>query len=184
MSTGQEGSAAERQAEVAAAKRLLSRMGVSLADLLAVPEDRPPMPTFTEYIAKVSASMGAGTLWVYGSYWNRILDQWADRRLDEITASDIRQLVQYTKTHTVARRNARGGRSAAEHVIAALRCLNRQAADDRLISRDDNPALKVEKPRRLPSTRHPIPDVRLAEINRIAAATGNDPAHDDRTGMQ
>ena len=29
----------------------------------------------------------------------------------------------YVKTHVVARRNARGGRSHAEHLIAALRCL-------------------------------------------------------------
>jgi hypothetical protein len=30
----------------------------------------------------------------------------------------------------VARRNARGGRSAAEHLVAALRCLYKHAEDD------------------------------------------------------
>lgn len=54
MSTGQGGTAAERQAELAAAKLLLARMGISPADLLAAPEDKPPMPTFAESIAKVS----------------------------------------------------------------------------------------------------------------------------------
>jgi integrase/recombinase XerC len=29
----------------------------------------------------------------------------------------------YVKTHVVARRNARGGRSAEEHLVAALRCV-------------------------------------------------------------
>jgi integrase len=42
----------------------------------------------------------------------------------------------------------------------------------------DNPALKVEKPRRLPSTRRAIGDARLAEINQVAAFTGDDPELD------
>ena len=75
----------------------------------------------------------------------------------------------YVKTHVVARRNARGGRSAAEHLVAALRCLYRHAEDDGLITEADNPARKVAKPRRLPSTRRAVPDTRLAEINQVAA---------------
>jgi site-specific recombinase XerD len=81
----------------------------------------------------------------------------------------------YVKVHVVARRNARGGRSAAEHLIAALRCLYRHAEDDGLITEADNPARKVAKPRRLPSTRRAVPDTRLAQINQAAATTGNDP---------
>ena len=81
----------------------------------------------------------------------------------------------YVKTHVVARRNARGGRSAQEHLVAALRCLYARAIDDGLITEADNPARKVAKPRRLPSTRRAVPDTRLAEINQVAATTGNDP---------
>src|SRR5882757_126815 len=84
----------------------------------------------------------------------------------------------YVKTHVVARRNARGGRSAQEHLVAALRCLYRQAVDDGLISEADNPARKVAKPRRLSTTRRALPDTRLAEINQIAATTGDDPELD------
>ena len=84
----------------------------------------------------------------------------------------------YVKTHVVARRNARGGRSAAEHLVAALRCLYRHAEDDGLISRGENPARKVDKPRRLPSTRRAVTDDRLAEINQAAATTGDDPELD------
>lgn len=80
----------------------------------------------------------------------------------------------------VARRNTRGGRSAGEHLIAALRCLYRHAEDDSLIAPADNPASKVAKPRRLPSTRRAVADARLGEINHTAATTttGNDPALD------
>ena len=52
----------------------------------------------------------------------------------------------------VPRRNARGGRSAQEHLVAALRCLYRRAVDDGLITEAANPARKIAKPRRLPST--------------------------------
>jgi len=84
----------------------------------------------------------------------------------------------YVKAHVVARRNARGGRSAEEHLVAALRCLYQRAVDDRLIGEADNPARKVAKPRRLPSTRRAVPDVRLAEIDEVAATTGDDPELD------
>ncbi len=84
----------------------------------------------------------------------------------------------YVKANVVARRNARGGRSATEHLVAALRCVYQRAVDDGLITQEDNPARKVAKPRRLPSTRRAVPDTRLAEINQIAAATGNDPELD------
>ncbi|MGP4017686.1 hypothetical protein [Saccharopolyspora sp. 5N708] len=75
------------------------------------------------------------------SYWNRIENHWGNRRLDEPTPSEIKQLVEYIKTHVVARRNGRGGRSAGEHLIAALRCFYRHAEDDGHISPADNPAL-------------------------------------------
>src|SRR5262245_42163604 len=84
----------------------------------------------------------------------------------------------HVRAHVVARRNARGGRSAAEHLVAALRCLYRHAEADGLITEAANPARKVDKPRRLPSTRRAVADTRLAEINEIAATTGHDPELD------
>lgn len=170
--------AASRQADVDTALLLLDRLGLSPADLLAVPRDQPVAPTFAEYVPVVSAAVSAGTRRAYGSYWNRVIAQWGGRRLDEPTPSEIRQLMAHVKTHVVARRNARGGRSAAEHLVAALRCLYRHAEDDGLIPEAANPARKVAKPRRLPSTRRAVADTRLAEINQVTATTGNDPALD------
>jgi aldehyde:ferredoxin oxidoreductase len=53
----------------------------------------------------------------------------------------------------------------------------RLAEEDSLIDPADNPARKVDKPRRLPSTRRAVADTRLAEINH-AATTGDDPELD------
>ena len=145
--------AASQQAIVDAALLMLRQMGLSPDDLATAPKDRAPVPTFAEYVPVVSATVSDSTRKAYGSYWNRVVEQWGTRRLDEPTPSDVRQLVAYIKTHVVARRNARGGRSAAEHLIAALRCLYKSAEEDGFIKEGDNPARKVDKPRRLPSTR-------------------------------
>lgn len=106
------------------------------------PGDHQPLPTFADYIPIVSAAVSEGTRRVYSSYWNRVIDHWGQRRLDEPTASEIKQLVEHIKINVVARRNARGGRSAGEHLIAALRCVYRHAEDDGLINAADNPASK------------------------------------------
>ncbi len=92
-----------RQAVVEAALVLLERMGLTPADLAAFPQTRPEVPTFAESVPVVSAAVSAGTRRAYGSYWNRVIDHWGGRRLDEPTPSEIRQLMAYVKTHVVAR---------------------------------------------------------------------------------
>jgi len=163
---------------VDAALLVFKSMGLSLEDLIAAPGQRPAVPTFAEYVPVVSATVTDGTRRAYGTYWNRITGQWGGRRLDEPTPSEVRQLMKLVKANAVQRRNGRGGRSAEEHLIAALRCLYRHAEQDRLIDEKDNPARKVDKPRRLPSTRRAVADTRLAEINQVAATTGDDPELD------
>jgi hypothetical protein len=93
-------------------------------------EDRPGLPG-QECPPGLLGSRGCG------------IEPWRARRLDEPTPSEVKQLMSYVKTHVVARRNARGGRSAQEHLVAALRCLYRQAERDGLIAEADNPARKV-----------------------------------------
>ena len=174
--TGPNGRAgAPDQAVVDAAMLVLDRMGLTPADLLSAPAARPAAPTFAEYVPVVSALVTDGCRRAYGSYWNRVTEQWGSRGIDEPTPGEIRQLVKYVRANVVPRRNSRGGRSAAEHLIGALRCLYKHAEDNGLINPADNPARKVDKPRRLPSTRHAVADKRLAEINHAAAATGDDP---------
>jgi integrase len=170
--------AASQQAAVDAALIVLKSMGLSLDDLTAAPSSRRPVPTFAEYVPIVRATVTPGTLKTYGTYWNRLVERWGERHLDEPTASQVEQFVADVKANAVVRRNSRGGRSAAENCVGALRCLYKHAEKDNLIAEKDNPARKVDKPRRLPSTRRAIADTRLAEINHIAATTGDDPELD------
>ncbi|MBL1080177.1 site-specific integrase [Nocardia sp. 2] len=89
-----------------------------------------------------------------------------------------RQLAEKTRRRAIIRRNSRGGRSAAENLIAAARCVYRQAEEDGYIQPDSNPARRVAKPRRLASTRRAISNRQLSEIVQVAATTGNDPELD------
>jgi hypothetical protein len=80
------------RAELDAARLLLERLGVSAADLLRENEVRPPAPTFAEYVPLVSDAVSDGNRRVYGSYWNRLVEHWGSRRLDEPRPSEIEQL--------------------------------------------------------------------------------------------
>jgi integrase len=166
-------------ADIQAARLLLARIGVAPEQLLiADTSGRKDTPTFREYIERLSEAVPVSTRRAYATYWRRVVDEWGDRRIDEPTPLEIQRLCEKQRLHVVTRRNSRGGRSATEHLVSALRCLYRHAVADNLLTEKDNPALRVAKPRRLPSTRRAIPDNRLAELFTIAARTGNDPELD------
>jgi hypothetical protein len=77
------GPAASQQAVAEAALVLLERMALSPADLVAAPASRAAVPTFAEYVPVVSATASPGRRRAYGSYWNRVVEHWDGRRLDE-----------------------------------------------------------------------------------------------------
>ncbi|MEU8045672.1 site-specific integrase [Micromonospora echinofusca] len=172
------GSAFSGGDELEVARLLLTRLGVTPEQLLTVQSTPRVVPTFDEYIERVSEAVTAGTGRVYGTYWNRVREVWGSRRLNEPTPLEIRQLAERMKDKIVVRRNSRGGRTAAEHLISSLRCLYSYAEADGLITEFNNPAKRVPKPRRLASTRRALSERQLASINEVAATTGNDPELD------
>jgi len=164
--------------EIEAARMLLERMGIHPADLLRASANPPEVPAFSDYIPRVSGAVSAGTRRVYSTYWDRVIQAWGARPITAVTPLEISQLAEQVKVSVVKRRNARGGRSAAEHLIAALRCIYKHAVADGILTEGENPAARVPKPRRLRSTRRALPDSRLEELSRVAASTGDDPALD------
>ncbi|WP_405161555.1 site-specific integrase [Nocardia sp. NBC_01499] len=163
-------------AEIDAARTLLARMGITPADLLDI---RPTAPTFAQYIPVIRARVAApGTLKTYDTHWKRLERLWGTRRIDEPTVAEVAEMRDAARHNAKCDRNSRDGRGAAEAMISALRFLYRHAESDGLIRPADNPAQRVAKPRRVPSTRRGLPLTQLAEITRVAATTGNDPELD------
>ncbi|MFD9735686.1 tyrosine-type recombinase/integrase [Umezawaea sp. NPDC059074] len=167
-----------KESDLDAARLLLARLGISAEQLLEKPGKDRPVPTIREYLEGVSEAVPPGTRRVYDTYWRRVVDVWGDRLLTEPTPLEIKRLSEQIKSQVVVRKNSRGGRTAAEHLIAALRCMYRHAVADKLMSEEDNPAIRVAKPRRLASTRRALSFARLAEINTVAGMAGNDPELD------
>jgi integrase len=165
-------------AELDAARLLLARLGVDPADLIAVPAGGRMVPTFAEYVPTVSAAVSVSSRRAYSSYWNKVVAAWGQRRLDEVSPTDIEQLGEQVRATRVVRANSRDGASAVENLYTALRCLYTHAEREGLITADANPARKVAKPRRHDSLRHAVPDTRLAEIYQVVSTTGNDPELD------
>lgn len=156
------------------ARLVLQQLGIT-AETLSAPTRPRDTPTFADYIDRVSDAVSAGTRRAYSTYWRRIRDAWGERRLNEPTPLEIKQLAEQIKSNAVVRSNSRGGRTAAEHTIAALRCVYSHAVADGYIAESDNPSTRVPKPRRLASTRRALSDEQLAQIVRTAGVTGNDP---------
>jgi integrase len=132
------------------------------------------VPTIAQYVPRVIAAAGPGAARTYGSYWTRMQAAWGERPMDAITASDIEALQRQAIAVARRRRNSRGGRHAGEHVIAAARAVFSRAVADGLIDAAANPAHRVPKPRRLPSTRRALTGDELDAINVAARTSGND----------
>lgn len=159
------------------ARRMLAELGVSAATL-TVDSPVSRMPTLAEYAPRVSAAATPATRASYGPYWQRAINHYGTRRLDEIRPSDILALQQLVVATVRPRRSSRGGRHAGEHLVRALRNLYQLAVRDELIPAQHNPALAVPLPRRLPSTRRALTTSELAEINQVVATGGRDPVLD------
>ncbi|MCX4097942.1 tyrosine-type recombinase/integrase [Nocardia sp. alder85J] len=163
------------QEAIAAARVLLSQMGLSPADLVG---SAAPAPTFAEIVPLVAATLSPGTLRTYNTHFTRLLNLWSDRRLDEVSKTDLEE--QSRAVQAGARRDRRSGTgsSAAEHFVTATRCVYRYAEDKGWIRPADNPARQVAVPLRRTSNRYAIPSHRLAEINRAVVDTSDDPELD------
>jgi len=167
-----------RTTELEAVHALLASLGIDPEELLRLRSEELEAPDFESYISRVADAVSPGTRRVYATYWAKVTAEWGPRPITSVSAIEVSQLAEKVRTSAVKRRNGRGGRGAAEHLVGALRCIYRFAVADGIMTEDDNPASHVPKPRRRLSTRHALPDTRLTEIFETAAATGNDPALD------
>jgi hypothetical protein len=164
-----------RKAELLAARLLLSKMGISPDEWLATAAPSVPAPAFSEYVPRLVETVSPGSRKTHVTHWNRLVERWPNRPITEPTVTELESLRKWTKTNAIQRSNGRGGVSAAESFVSAIRYLYRHAENDGHISAADNPARKVAKPPRRPSGRSAIAHEKLAEINVVVSGSGDDP---------
>lgn len=86
-------------ADLDAARLILQRMGITPEQLLTVqPANRQRMPTFREYVERVTKAVPAGTRRAYATYWRRVVDAWGDRLIDEPTPLEVAELCETMRT--------------------------------------------------------------------------------------
>ncbi len=80
--------------DISTALHLLSRLGLTVADLQSSPRVPNPMPTLQSYIHTVSERANDSTLRNYGPYWRFLEKYWGDRVLDSPSTNEIEAVIE------------------------------------------------------------------------------------------
>ncbi|WP_433664766.1 tyrosine-type recombinase/integrase [Nocardia sp. CA-128927] len=163
-------------AQIVAALTVLRSMGLKPEDLLGARDNRPPVPTFAQWVPQVYAAMpDTTTRDGYMSYWRHLVRCWPDRRIDEPTLTEFKQLIETIKAQRNVRRSDRNGTGMTQTIVSALRCLYHFAIADKIIAPADNPVLALAKPPVQESNRRALSNQQLHAINTATASTTSDP---------
>ncbi|ONI91718.1 hypothetical protein ALI22I_07565 [Saccharothrix sp. ALI-22-I] len=163
--------------DLAAARLLLHRMGISAEDLITF-EKRASSTPLADLVSTVSRVVPGPTRSLYETYWNKALAAWPERRVVDIQPTDVAWFIEHAKDTAVVRRSSRNGHSAAEHAYDSVRCLYRHAVALRLLHPWDDPTSHVAKPKRLASNRRALEPELVEIIVEVASTTGDDPRLD------
>lgn len=154
-------------------------MGLSLADLAAVAPSTVTVTkavTVADYVPVVASGYDARTRRTYNSYWRLMVELLGDSQLHLVTADDVLGVAEEATRRAKLRRRGSNGRASRESCIAAMRAVFTRAQAASLVP--TNPALLVDKPRRLPNRRRALSQAELDELWSAVAATTRDPQLD------
>lgn len=155
----------------------LEAMGLTLDDLLSVSGreagPRTAGPTIADYVPIVAAGYQPRSRRTYGSYWTITVELLGDIALDRVTVDDLVRVADEAARRAVQRRAGSDGRASRESCVAAMRAVFTRALKAGLVPM--NPALLVDKPRRLPNRRRALNQSELNDLWAAAAATTRDP---------
>ncbi|WP_280261932.1 site-specific integrase [Nocardia abscessus] len=99
--------------------------------------------------------------------------------MSEPTTREIEELMDAHQIRSRGRANSRGGESAAENLLSALRHIYKHAERDRLIDASSNPAAAARLPGRRAGKGDVLSSEQLREVIRVASSTGDDPELDE-----
>lgn len=162
---------------------LAETLGVT-ADELAAAAASPlsangrTVPTVAEFLPAVEAATTEGARKTYATYWQRLAETYGDRRVDDISSTDLKALVRSVQSAAVKRANARGGVGAAENCVAAMRAFWACAVADGFVKEDPTTPERLPKPKRPASRRRALTDDEISALWEITVSGGDDPTLD------
>lgn len=155
----------------------LEAMGLTVDDLLSAAgadrTSRSTTPTVAEYVPIVAAGYKPRTRRTYNSYWSLLVELLGDQRLDLVTVEQLLAVADEAERRAKQRRVGSDGRASRETCVAAVRAVFTRAVKAGHVSA--NPAMSVEKPRRLPNRRRALTTAELDDVWAAVTATTNDP---------
>lgn len=158
----------------------LEAMGLTLDDLLEATgrevAERPIGPTIADYVPIVAEGFQPRSRRTYNSYWRLAVELIGDLALERVTVDDLIAVADEAATRAKQRRVGSDGRASRESCVAAMRAVFTRAHKAGLVQ--TNPALLVDKPRRLPNRRRALNQSELNDLWAAAAATTKDPELD------
>ncbi|GEA90111.1 hypothetical protein Q760_16125 [Cellulomonas cellasea DSM 20118] len=163
--------------ELAAARLMLSRMGVTVDDLMAGDvASVSNVPTVAEFLIKVEALTNSTSRRTMESYWKKLGTRLGSRRLDEVKPSDIREFMNWCQENAVSRANGTNGTGAARNALSTARYVWKLAIEDGLVR--TSPAADVAQVKRTPRLRPALDASELADLASVASESGDDPELD------
>lgn len=157
----------------------LESLGLTISDLVEVAGTSGATevaPSLAEYLPRVRAAYGPRTQRTCNSYWRLAEELIGGLPLDAITADHVTGVADEAARRARARRAGSDGRASRESTIAAVRAIFTKAQRAGLVR--SNPALLVDKPRRLASRRRALSRHELDDVWSAVSATTKDPELD------
>lgn len=149
-------------------------LGLDLADLIAADTiAAAQLPTVSSYLETIAPTFTTATAATYRPYWRLTSAHLGDRRLTDVTVTDLVAVVDDAAARAKRRRPGSTGRATRESCVAAMRAVFCRAADAGLIT--VNLAAALAKPRRTRSRRRALDDQEFGELINAVRTTSNDP---------
>ena len=138
--------------------------------------DVSPVPMIRDFAAEAAAVLVGRPADTYRHHIGRLVKEFGDRRLDQVTLLDLERLAIQVRAEAIERAATRHGYGAQEGFINATRFVFLCAVKAGHLR--DNPAVALARPRRRRSPRRALSAEELASVFNAVVSTSRDPALD------